>query len=124
MQSTSTFDRFISRLLRVKPASEHTIAQERSAENTFMFSMLMTGVRCILQYAVLPFVLPLLNLSEGIAEPLILVINLVALGALVHSVRKFWIIDYKHKRAYLGVALVGGAILLYFLVGNLSALFS
>ena len=65
---------------------------------------------------------PLLNLSNTIAVPLVLAVNAVALTALIHSVRKFWAIDYKHKRVFLGVAIIGGAILILFMIGNLRAL--
>lgn len=122
MQLTPSFDRTIERILRVKPVEARTVTEERSAENTFMASMLFTGIRCVLEYIVLPFVLPLLNLSNTIAVPLVLAVNAVALTALIHSVRKFWAIDYKHKRAFLGVAIIGGAILILFMIGNLRAL--
>jgi len=122
MQLTLSFDRTVERILRVTPVEARTVTEERSAENTFMASMLFTGIRCLLEYIVLPFVLPLLNLSNTIAVPLVLAVNLIALTALIHSVRKFWAIDYKHKRAFLGVAIIGGAILILFMVGNLRAL--
>jgi hypothetical protein len=124
MQMSNSFDRTIERLLRVTPAEPQNITQERSAENTFMLSMLFTGIRCLLEYIVLPFVLPLLNLSNTIAVPLVLAVNAVALAAMIHSVRKFWAINYKYKRAFLGVALVGGTILVLFMVGNLRVLLS
>lgn len=122
MQLTTSFDRTVERILRVRPVESRTVTEERSAENTFMASMLFTGIRCVLEYIVLPFMLPLLNLSNTIAVPLVLAVNLIALAALVHSVRKFWAIDYKHKRAFLGVAVIGGAILILFMIGNLRAL--
>jgi len=119
--SGNTFDRTVERVLRVKPVV-NTESQERSAENTFMFSMLFTGVRCVLEYILLPFVLPLLNLSTTIALPLVLAANAVALTALLYSIRKFWMIDYKYKRAYLVVGLVGGVILVLFMLSNLGAM--
>ncbi|MBK8136503.1 MAG: hypothetical protein IPK52_11790 [Chloroflexi bacterium] len=119
--SGNPFDRTVERVLRVKPV-ERSESQERSAENTFMFSMLFTGIRCVLEYILLPFALPLLNLSNSIAIPVVLAANAVALSALVYSVRKFWMIDYEYKRAYLGVGVVGGIILVLFLIGNLRAM--
>lgn len=103
-------------------ATAATAPQQRSAENTFMASMLFAGVRCILEYVVLPFVLPLLNLSDSIAVPLVMGINVVALVALVASVRKFYAINYKHKHLYLAVAIVGGVVLIVFLIGNIRSL--
>lgn len=119
--SGSTFDSAVERNPQIQPQS-NIDSQERSAENTFMFSMLFTGIRCVLEYILLPFVLPLLNLSDAIAVPVVLLANAIALAALAYSIRKFWIIDYKYKRAYLMVGLVGGAILVLFLIGNLRAL--
>ncbi|KXK54309.1 MAG: hypothetical protein UZ13_00321 [Chloroflexi bacterium OLB13] len=102
------------------PASD--LSQQRAAENTFMASMLFAGVRCILEYVVLPFLLPLLNLSDSIAVPLVMGVNIVAFVALIASVRKFYAINYKHKHLYLAVAVVGGVVLSIFLIGNLRTL--
>lgn len=102
------------------PASD--LSQQRAAENTFMASMLFAGVRCILEYVVLPFLLPLLNLSDSIAVPLVMGVNIVAFVALIASVRKFYAINYKHKHLYLAVAVVGGVVLSIFLIGNVRTL--
>lgn len=98
------------------------LSQQRAAENTFMASMLFAGVRCILEYVVLPFLLPLLNLSDSIAVPLVMGVNIVAFVALIASVRKFYAINYKHKHLYLAVAVVGGVVLSIFLIGNVRTL--
>ncbi|NOG52219.1 MAG: hypothetical protein HND48_24370 [Chloroflexi bacterium] len=102
------------------PASD--LSQQRAAENTFMASMLFAGVRCILEYVVLPFLLPLLNLSDSIAVPLVMGVNIMAFVALIASVRKFYAINYKHKHLYLAVAVVGGVVLSIFLIGNVRTL--
>lgn len=102
--------------------SATTLPQQRAAENTFMASMLFAGVRCILEYVVLPFMLPLLNLSNSIAVPLVMGVNIVAFVALVASVRKFYAINYKHKHVYLAIAIVGGVLLTVFLIGNVRSL--
>lgn len=125
--SASGFDRAVERVLRVERAlptdNADLKAAERGAENSFMLSMFWAGVRCILEYVVLPFTLPLLGLTGRFGAPIVLVLNLVALATLVSSVRKFYAVDYRNKRAYLFVALVAGVIISVFIVQSLVTLF-
>jgi hypothetical protein len=128
MQSTFTpFDRAVARVLRVTPPApilETDINVTRGAENTFGLALFFAGVRCILEYVVLPFLLPVLGLTGKFGAPIVLGLNLIALVSLVYSVRKFYEINYKHKRAYLFVSLVAGAIMVAFIVLNLQTMLS
>lgn len=94
----------------------------RNAENTFMLSMVWAGVRCVLEYVVLPFMLPLLGLTGKFGAPIVLVLNLIALYTLVSSVRKFYAVNYRNKHAYLAVALVAGVIICYFIALSLQTM--
>jgi hypothetical protein len=107
-----------------QPAAEAQQAAVRSAENTFMMSMMWAGVRCILEYVVLPFALPLLGLTGRFGAPIVLVLNLIALVTLVSSVRKFYAVNYRNKHAYLAVSLVAGVIIIVFIVQSALTLLS
>ena len=124
-------DRLVGRLLFVtpQPATVPAIEGEASgqtntagAERAFGFSLAFSGVRCILQYVILPFVLPLLGLAGALAAHLTLLINVVAIVALVASLRRFWRTNYKGKWQYLAIAVPSLGILNAFFVMDIQAI--
>ena len=104
-------DLVMSRLLGVSAAAAAPVAEStRRAENVLTASLLFSGMRCILQYALLPFLLPLAGIAAEAALPILLLINVVAMASIYLSLRRFWSIGYKHRWSYLAVA--GAALLL------------
>lgn len=100
-------------------------AEERAAtgaKRALTASLAFSGVRCILMYVVLPFILPLIGITGVFAAQVDVVINLVAIGALVYSVRRFWAINYRHKIAYTAVAVVAGFVMAAFVLLDLQEL--
>jgi hypothetical protein len=100
-------------------------SQERAAEGAkraLTASLLFSGVRCILMYVIIPFVLPLIGVTGVFASQLDILINLVAIAALIYSVRRFWQINYHGKVAYTLVAVVAFVFLLIFIALDLRAL--
>lgn len=96
----------------------------RNAENAFSMALLFSGIRCVLMYAIFPFVLPLIGLTGAFSSIVDLLINLVAVGAIFYSARTFWQVDYKYKWHYLPVAGVALIILGAFIVQDLIELFA
>ena len=118
-------ERFVYHLLLLDPPVQQVESvpdKAATAERAFGFSLVFSGVRCILQYVVLPFVLPLVGLTTDAAVPLTLAINLVALVSVMYSLRRFWQINYKHKWQYLPIAVTAVIILGAFIVLDLHAL--
>ncbi|NDJ55012.1 MAG: hypothetical protein GYB68_18215 [Chloroflexi bacterium] len=121
-------DRVVQRVLFIKPQALSPIDDatpvdgEQKAENAFGWSLVFTGLRCTLQYAVLPFVLPVLGVAGAFSTHISLAVNLIAMIALVASLRHLWQIDYKHKWRYLALAVPAFGFLVGFLVLDLSAL--
>lgn len=68
------------------------------AQRAFSVSMVVSGVRCILAYIVLPFATPFLGLAPGVGPGLGLVVGAVAIGANVFSLRRFWRLDHRWKK--------------------------
>lgn len=97
-------DAFMLRLLRVQTGA----ATSRSAENVFGTSILLSTVRCLLTYVVLPLLKPVVDLSGGVGPALGLVIGSVSAVAIVASMRRFWAAGHRWRWAYTAV---GGAIL-------------
>jgi len=115
--SKMSADRFMGRLLWIEevPAPPRMVNVDDRAERAFGFSLLFSGVRCILQYVILPFVLPLVGVATEAALPISFAVNLLAIGLIVYSLRRFWKIGYRYRWRYLGVALVALAMLVAFI---------
>lgn len=59
------------------------------AQRAFSMAMVISGVRCIIAYILLPFAAPFLNLAPGVGPWLGVGIGLVAIVANVFSIRRF-----------------------------------
>ena len=117
----SQLDHLIGRLLFVKAPST-SVSGENDARRAFNFSLIFTGVRCILQYIVLPFILPVIGIAADTALPILLVINVLAIISMFYSVRRFWQINYEYKWQYLLFALFILVLLVAFIALDLSRL--
>lgn len=123
----SRADGFMSRLLlidqrgRISAASDET-AQTRRAENALTISLLFSGIRCILQYVLLPFLLPIIGVAADATAPILLLINLIAMVSIFLSLRRFWTIGYKHRWSYLLVALAALTLLVAFTAYDIAKL--
>lgn len=124
MQNTlNSLDKVVARLLFVTPQSEvYTEERPQQAENAFSFALLFSGVRCIIMYVILPFVLPIIGLAGDFGAWLDIVINLVAIGAIIYSLRRFWTINYNRKWQYFPVAIVALFLLIAFIALDLNTL--
>jgi hypothetical protein len=103
-------DAFMRRLLRVRTGE----ATSRSAENVFGASIVLSTVRCMLTYVVLPLLKPVVDLSGGVGPVLGLVIGTVSMVFIVASMRRFWAADHRLRWGY---TVIGGAILVLLAVG-------
>lgn len=121
MESSRTrLDQLVGRLLFVKPQAAPD--DESEAQRAFNFSLIFTGVRCILQYIVLPFILPVVGIAADSALPILLGINIFAVISMLYSVRRFWQINYRYKWHYLLMAVVILAALTAFIAVDISEL--
>ena len=123
----SRADLFMRRLLLVPAWQAPAIAdagasQGRRAENALTLSLLFSGTRCILQYALLPFLLPIIGIAAEAAAPILLLINAVAILSIFFSLRRFWSIAYRHRWTYLVVALAALTLLIAFTAYDISQL--
>lgn len=59
------------------------------AQRAFSTAMLISGIRCVFAYILLPFVAPLINLAPGVGPWLGVGIGTVAIVANVFSIRRF-----------------------------------
>ena len=94
------------------------------AQRGFNRSIVVSGVRCLLTYVILPFVAPLIGLAPGVGPVVGLIVGTVAIAANVFSIRRFWQADHRWKRQvtvlHVGVIILL-LVLLYLDLGQLAA---
>lgn len=95
----SPVDRFMRRLLRVEGAKK-TPFINRDAHRNFRVAIIVSGVRCIITYLLIPILVPIVGFAGVVAAPLGIALCLVAGVNGVVSVRRFWISDYRGKWMY------------------------
>ncbi len=85
-------DRIVERILWIQPMTtlDQSLPSDRPAQRAFGFSLLISALRCTLQYLLLPVILPLIGITSGAALPLIILLDLLALWLLFGSLRFFW----------------------------------
>jgi hypothetical protein len=117
-----TVDRIFTRLLWVTPqpaaeapASDEDDLTEAPASRAFGIALLISGLRCTLQYVILPVVLPLIGVLSGLSLPLVILLDAVALTMLVRSLRYYW--RTRHPRRFDMLPLA--ALILFIIVASL-----
>lgn len=88
-------DIFMRHLLRVP--DEHSRAAGRSAERLFSFSMVLSGLRCLLSYVVFPFVLPAIGAAAAVGPAIGIPVGVVALVFDAMGIRRFWVADHRYR---------------------------
>jgi len=118
VRPTPPADAFMRRLLRVRTGE----STRQAAQKAFSTSILLSTVRCMLTYVILPLLKPMVDLSGGVGPILGLVIGTVSAVAIIASMRRFWGADHRWRWGYTAV---GGAILVLLVVqavGDVAAL--
>lgn len=110
------------RLLRLPTDAPR--ASEASARQLVEKSLLISMLRCLLTYVVLPFLAPILGLATGVTPVVGIVVGLVAIAANVASVRRFWRADHRYRWHYTSLATVIVAALMWLVVADLVELLS
>lgn len=122
---TSRADHMMSRILFIDTSATESLdyqQQSRQAENALTLSLAFSGVRCLLQYALLPFLLPIVGIAADATTPILLGINVVAMVSIFFSLRRFWKIGYDRRWQYLVVATVALGLLVAFTAYDMMSL--
>ena len=86
------------RLLRVH--GEPVPGAVFDAQNKLRSSLIISGVRCIITYLLIPILTPILTLSDSVSAPIGIVLSLVAIGFGYNSLRRFWLADHRLRWRY------------------------
>jgi hypothetical protein len=110
------------RLLRLP--LDAPLASEASARALVERSLLISMVRCLLTYIVLPFVAPAVGVGLGVAPVVGISVGIVAIVANVASVRRFWRADHRYRWHYTALASVIVLLLTWLIVVDVLDLLS
>ena len=72
-------------------------------------SLWLSGVRCIIMYALLPALAPVVGWIGVLARPLSIAMVVAAMGLSIHSLRRVWLAEWDRRwgyTAFIGVVLV------------------
>ena len=89
-------------------------AMPAPVERAFTFAILLSALRCTVQYVILPFVLPWIGVVAEVPAWVTLALSLLAFFSLARSVRILWRMRHAQRWNYLILAFVVLAALLLF----------
>ncbi|MDN5558040.1 MAG: hypothetical protein L0G23_01185 [Ruaniaceae bacterium] len=105
-RSDGAADRFMRRLLGITATDRRSTEQ---AHRAFRVSVVISGVRCLITYLLVPVLVPILSLAGWVAAPIGLALCAVAAVSGIVSVRRFWLSDHRYRwmyTAFIGVVFV------------------
>lgn len=107
----STADRIARQLLLIEDAAPRSLVTLRG-------SLVLTAVRCVLTYALIPALSPLIGWLGAVASPVSLVLSLAAIALSINSLRRVWLADYRHRWPYTAFIAVVVLLLTLVVVGD------
>lgn len=119
----SAADRFMRRLLRVTEVKK-TPFINRDAHRNFRVAIIISGVRCLITYLLIPILVPIVGFAGVLAAPVGIALCVVAVVNGVVSVRRFWVSDHKGKWMYTWFMAFVFVILAFALVADIARIVS
>lgn len=92
-RSRSTADRIARQVLRIGDADPQALLSLKG-------SIWLSAIRCIIMYAVLPALAPVVGWIGVLARPLSIALVLAATVLSIHSLRRVWLAEWEHRWAY------------------------
>lgn len=111
----SLMDRVARQVLLIEDASPRAMFELRG-------SLLFTGIRCTITYALIPLLAPVIGWAGVLATPVSLVLSSAAVVLAVNSLRRVWLADYHHRWAYTAFIVTAVALLAVVIVGDVRTL--
>ena len=69
-------------------------------------SLLLSAVRCIITYVLIPLLVPLFGWLTPLAAPISFVLTIIAGAMAITSLRRVWAAEWSHRWAYTAFAIV------------------
>jgi hypothetical protein len=106
----SRADETMRRLLRVP--DDRAPIDESETHRIFSASIVLSALRCLLSYIVLPVVLPAIGVARGVGPAIGIPVGLLALAFDYLGIRRFWLADHRQRWAFTALYAVVGAMVL------------
>jgi hypothetical protein len=87
-------------------------------------AIVVSGIRCIITYLLIPILAPVVGLTEAASAPFTITLSVVAIVMGVSGVRRFWIADHRARWAYTIFIAVIVLLLAIGIVIDLASIFS
>jgi hypothetical protein len=85
-------------------------------------AIVVTGVRCIITYLLIPVLVPFVGLIDAVDAPLSLALTSLAVVMAIVGLRRFWIADHQARWAYTAFIALVLAFLLVTIVVDVSSI--
>jgi ABC-type iron transport system FetAB permease component len=89
------------------------------AQRALTFGLMLSALRCTVQYVVLPFVLPWVGVATSISLWVTLVLGGIAIASLTRNVRYLWRLRHARRWSYLAFAGIVATSLVLFMAIDL-----
>lgn len=113
----SAGDRFMRTLLRVSTKDPSVVGD---AHRAFRTSVVVSGVRCLISYILIPVLIPVINVAGVLSAPIGIALCAVAVVNGIVSVRRFWVSDHRSRWMYTWFMAVVFAVLAVALYADIS----
>lgn len=105
-RSDRAADRFMRGVLGISGLDRRSA---QGAHRAFRVSVLVSAVRCLITYVLIPVVVPILSLSGWVAAPIGMALCVLAVVNGIVSMRRFWRSDHRQRwmyTAFIGVVFI------------------
>jgi O-antigen/teichoic acid export membrane protein len=98
IRSRSVADQIMRRLLKVE--GDPVPGAVFDAQNKLRSSIIISGIRCIITYLLVPIITPIIGFMGAVAAPISIALSLIAIGFGYNSLRRFWLADHRLRWRY------------------------
>ncbi len=113
--SRSPADRIARKVLLIGDADPQALMSLKG-------SLVLSAIRCVITYAILPALSPLIGWSGAVARPVSIALSLAAVALAVFSLRRVWLADWAYRWSYTAFIAVVLGFLGWFIVLDTRAL--
>jgi O-antigen/teichoic acid export membrane protein len=102
-------DQWMRRILRIQ--GDPVPGAVFDARNKLRSSIIISGIRCIITYLLVPIVTPIIGFLGVLAAPLSIGLSVLAIVLGYNSLRRFWLADHRLRWRYTAFIAVVWALL-------------
>ncbi|HMR49757.1 MAG TPA: hypothetical protein PKE40_10790 [Arachnia sp.] len=122
MSERTAPDRFMRRLLLVPESPSPDSRTVGEAHRAFRISLIVSGVRCLFSYVLIPVLVPLLSFAGVLAAPVGIALCVIAVVNGIVSLRRFWVSNHRSRWMYTWFMVVVFAVLAVALFSDIARL--